>query len=391
MEMACRRGKKQKVEKTAAGDSLLPSVYLVVGHGVTVPAYSVVKVSPFSDGVRGSDDAPIPIPRHLARLEAKHCMSFVPVRSRHGPWIVGVGGNSPRDYGPETIVFDTQTQEVIAGPKLLSTKLHPVLLAVGSRIYALSRNPSVKGEVDFVPWFEVLDLSRAQVVDGRIVGCKWEELPRPPFFPWELSPRQYIFPPWVFVESYVAVDSYILLSITGQMGTHMFDVKTEEWAKLDEHDLPFTGGAIPHGPLFLDFSSGDTRAITAYKITVYANAAPSSSITEGRPSMSIVEFPIVTDMEAKEVVAGGGKLVSLGNHGFCSFTCSDDDLVLGCFQHTRELVTMKTYTTEDQLLSHDYLKSSCYIVVSNQGEQVYSVRDSLRGLTWPCLQDMISL
>ncbi|CAN6196520.1 unnamed protein product [Urochloa humidicola] len=400
-EAPCRRGKQPKLEKRV-GDSIPrqighvsscgtepPSVYLVVGHGVTLPAYSVVKVSPFSDGGGDDDDdAPIPIPRHLARLEAKHGMSFVPVRSRHGPWIVGVGGNSPRDYGPETIVFDTKTQEVIAGPKLLSTKLHPVLLAVGSRIYALSRSPSVKGEVNFVPCFEVLDLSRAQVVDGHLVDCKWEQMPRPPFFPWELSPRQYVFPPLVIVKSYVAVDSYILLSITGQMGTNLFNVKTEEWMKLDEQDLPFIGGAIRHGPLFLGFS-GYTRVITAYKIVVCANAAQNSSITEGRPSMSIVEFPVVTDMETKEEVVGSGRLVSLGNHGFCSFTCSDDDYVPG-FQHTQELVTMRAYTTEDQL-SHDRLKSSCYIVISNQLEQVYSICDSHRRLTWPSIRDVISL
>jgi hypothetical protein len=75
---------------------------------------------------------------------------------------------------------------VITGPKLLSTKLYlcPVLLTVGSsRIYALSRNPNVKGEIDFVPWIEVLDISQAQVVDGRLVNCEWKEMPRPPFFP----------------------------------------------------------------------------------------------------------------------------------------------------------------------------------------------------------------
>lgn len=110
---------------------------------------------------------------------------FVPVRSKRGPWIVGVGGDiAKEDYGAETIVFDTKTQQVITGPKPLSTKLCPVLLTVGHRIYALSRNPSVKGEPDFVPWFEVLDISQAQVVDGRLVNCEWKEMPLPPFFPW---------------------------------------------------------------------------------------------------------------------------------------------------------------------------------------------------------------
>nr|CAB3457497.1 unnamed protein product [Digitaria exilis] len=350
-EGVCRRGKQRKLEKTAGGsiprqitrssscDTEPPSVYLVVGHGATRPAYSVIKVNPFADG--GGDDAPTPIPQHLARLEVKHGMSFVPVRSKHGPWIVGVGGNSPRDYGPETIVFDIKTKEVIPGPKLMSTKLCPVQLPVGSRIYALARSPAMKGEVNFVPWFEVLDISHAQVVDGHLVNCKWEQLPRPPFFPWELSPRQYLFPPQVIVKSYVAVDSHILLSITEQKGTHMFNVRTEEWAKLDDKDLPFIGGAIAHGALFLGLSKA-TSAVTAYKITVCANAASSSSMGEGCPSLSIVEFTVVTDLEAKE-------------------------------DHTQELVTMRTYKTEDQL-SQDHLKHIPYIVISNKWKQ--NSRDS---------------
>lgn len=382
-----RGGKKLK----AAGDLFIPtkppSVYMVVGHDVTRPAYSVIKVNTFPDGGSGGD-TPIPIPGHLARLEAKHCMSFVPVRSRHGSWIVGVGGNSPIDYGPETIVFDTSTHQVIPGPKLVSTKLRPILLPVGDKIYALTRQPAIKGGVNFVPWFEVLDLSQARVVSGRLVDCKWEQLPRPPCFPWELSPRQYIFPPVVRVKSYVAVSSYILVSMDGQAGTHIFNLKTEQWSKLDDNVLPFTGGAVPHGPLFLGFSSA-AKKITAYSITVCAAVSPSPSITAGCPSLSIVEFPIVD--EAEEEVVSRGKFVSLGNHGFCSFMCRNDDLMLGTLEHTQELITMRAYTTEDHHLSQDHPKSICHIVISNQVEQVYSIRDSLRGLTWPSLVDVISL
>ncbi|KAM3334758.1 hypothetical protein ACQJBY_029282 [Aegilops geniculata] len=388
-----RGGKKRKPEKAAAiprqiartgsCDTEPPSVYLVVGHDVTRPAYSIVKVNPFSPRRR----SPIPIPRHLARLESKHCMSFVAVRSRHGPWIVGVGGNASIDYGPETIVFDTRTHQVIPGPKLLSTKFRPILLPVGEKIYALTREPAMKGEINFVPWFEVLDLSQARVVSGRLVDCKWEQLPRPPCFPWELSPRHYIFPPVVRVRSFVAVNSCILVSTDEQKGTHMFNLDSEQWAKLDDKDLPFTGGAAPHGPLFLGFSTA-AKKITAYKITVCAADSPSPSITAGCPSLSIVLFPMVD--EAGEEVVSNGKFVSLGNHGFCSFRCRTDDLVLGTLDHTRELVTMRTYATEDHL-SQDHLKSIRHIVISNQLEQVYSVRDSLRGLSWPSLVDVISL
>ncbi|XP_044346343.1 uncharacterized protein, partial [Triticum aestivum] len=360
-----------------------PSVYLVVGHDVTRPAYSIVKVNPFFPRRR----APIPIPGHLVRLESKHCMSFVAVRSRHGPWIVGVGGNAPIDYGPETIVFDTRTHQVIPGPKLVSTKLCPILLPVGDRIYALTRYPAMKGGINFVPWFQVLDLSQARVVSGRLVDCKWEQLPRPPCFPWELSPRHYIFPPMVRVRSFVSVSSCILVSMDEQKGTHMFNLETQQWSKLDDKNLPFTGGAVPHGPLFLGFSTAAKR-IAAYNITVCATDSPSPSITAGSLSLSITEFPVVD--EAGEEVVSNGKFVSLGNHGFCSFRCRTDDLVLGTLEHTRELVTMRAYATEEHL-SQDHLKSVRNVVISSQMEQVYSVRDSLRGLSWPSLVDVISL
>jgi hypothetical protein len=83
-------------------------MYLVAGHQVSHPSYSVYKVNPFAGG--GGDSAKrIRRLKSIASLYAKHCMAFVPVRSKHGPWIVGVGGDIAEDYGPETIVFDTKT------------------------------------------------------------------------------------------------------------------------------------------------------------------------------------------------------------------------------------------------------------------------------------------
>ncbi|KAF0935592.1 hypothetical protein E2562_034980 [Oryza meyeriana var. granulata] len=376
-------------------DTESPSVYLVVGHGVTRPAYSVFKVPAGGGGgdSDSDDDTPVPLPPHPARLASKHCMCFVPVQSRHGPWIVGVGGNSARDYGPETIVFDTKTCKAIPGPKLLSTKLCPVLLTFGERIYALATMPAVTGDVNFVPWFEVLDLSMARVDDGSgcLVDCEWKALPRPPFFPWDLTPTDYIFPPQVTVKSHVAVGSYILLSITGQTGTHMFDVETEQWAKLDDKDLPFIGPAIPQGTLFLGLSNA-TEELTAYKINVCASAVASpSAITAGCLSLSIVEIQIVTN-EAEEEIVSTGRFISLnypaGNPGFCSFKwCNDDPLefrISSLPQHVRELVTITAYSTVD------YLESTRTLVISTQWKQVYSIYDPLRRLSSPCLQGIIS-
>uniref|UniRef100_A0A0E0DBG0 DUF1618 domain-containing protein n=1 Tax=Oryza meridionalis TaxID=40149 RepID=A0A0E0DBG0_9ORYZ len=408
-----RRSKKQKLAKedeedarSRSRDTESPSsVYLVVGHGVTRPSYSLFKVNPhLPANADDGGDTPLPLPPYLAHLTGKHCMSFVPVRSRrHGPWIVGVGGSSARNYGPdETIVFDTVMRKEISGPKLLSTKLCPILLPFGDKIYALARRPAVTGDVNFVPWFEVLDLSVARVDDAsdRLVGCEWRPLPCPPFFPWDLTPTDYIFPPVVTVKSHVAVASYILLSITGQTGTHMFDVETEEWRKLDDNDLPFHGRAVPlqgTGTLYLGLSN-TTNEITAYRIKVVSAAAEvSPSITPaGCLSLSIVEIRMVTNFEDEEEIVSTGRFISLDHlpdrPGFCSFTWSNDDPLQfsSLPEHTKELLTIRAYTTEGPL-SQDYLESTRTLVVSNQWKQVYSICDTVRGLSFPCLAGAISL
>uniref|UniRef100_A0A0D3FT21 Uncharacterized protein n=1 Tax=Oryza barthii TaxID=65489 RepID=A0A0D3FT21_9ORYZ len=271
-----RRSKKQKLAKededARSSDTEPPSVYLVVGHGVTRPSYSVFKVNPhLPANADDGGDTPLPLPPYLAHLTGKHCMSFVPVRSRrHAPWIVGVGGSSARNCGPdETIVFDTEMRKEILGPNLLSTKLCPILLPFGDKIYNLARRPVVTGD--------------------------------------DLTPTDYIFPPVVTIKSHVAVASYILLSITGQSGTHMFDVETEEWRKLDDNDLPFHGRAVPlqgTGTLYLGLSN-TSNEITAHRIKVVsaASAVASPSITPaGCLSLSIVEIRMVTNFEEDEEI-----------------------------------------------------------------------------------------
>lgn len=230
-----------------------------------------------------------------------------------------------------------------------------------------------------MPWFEVLDLSQAQVLGDSLANCEWKPLPRPPFFPWDLSPMQYIVPPEVTVNSYVAVGSCILVSVTGQTGTHMFDTETQHWFKLADRDLPFIKGAIPHGSFFLGLSSA-SQQITAYKITV--SASPPSVKTE---SLSIVEFPIVTDIEEDEVVVSSGRFVSLGHHGFCSLSCWINDSSTMDLQHTKQLVTMRAYTSQDHF---NTLNGN--LLVSKQRKHVYSIRDSFRGLVCPCLEAVIS-
>ena len=115
-------------------------------------------------------------------MDATAGITYVPLqtrsrsRRRKRRWILAISAR-------RTIVFDTDTEELIPGPDLLSEKESPALVYVEDKIYALSTFPQIKGERDLEPWFEVLDLSTARVVDGRLQGCSWEELPSPPCFP----------------------------------------------------------------------------------------------------------------------------------------------------------------------------------------------------------------
>ncbi|KAF0919011.1 hypothetical protein E2562_027647 [Oryza meyeriana var. granulata] len=62
-------------------------VYFVAEHGVKQPAYSVYKVD-----VAAAADESVHA-RALARLSVtEHGMSFIAAHSKHGSWIVGVGG-----------------------------------------------------------------------------------------------------------------------------------------------------------------------------------------------------------------------------------------------------------------------------------------------------------
>ncbi|CAN6206739.1 unnamed protein product [Urochloa humidicola] len=184
-------------------------------------------------------------------------MGFAAVSSRRRSWIVGVGGFSGnRDGRGQTVVFDCKTRLVAKGPRPTASKSEPVLFAVGEKIYALSRMPNVWRQPDFAPWFEVLDLSDASCVDGKLTDCTWLPLPSPPSFP-ILDDMEGIRidsgPPIVEVESYAVVGHYILLSIATdpfteqEAGTVAFDTITDKWHYVDrQKNLPFFGEAVPY-------------------------------------------------------------------------------------------------------------------------------------------------
>ncbi|XP_047057501.1 uncharacterized protein LOC124663908 [Lolium rigidum] len=353
----CRRGRdveetmlpKKKKQRMAEAEEIVrpekkqrtadveKSAYLVVGHGFVSPAFSVFKIEPYTDS--GGGDTPVRIPRRLARLKCNHNMSFVPFKSKDRRWIVGVGGCSTdtRRYGPGTIIFDTGKQSVIRGPEPKSVKSYPILLPIGHKIYALARTPSVVGPLNFVPWFEVLDLSDAREVDGRLTNCNWSRLKRPPFFPWELTPGDYICPPSVTVKSYAAVGSRILVSVTGHVGTYAFDTNSGRWSTVDDKNcLPFVNGAIPHSPgLFLGLSR-TAKAIAGYKINV----------DDAKP-LSVVEIPVVSNLEDEDLVVHSYNFLSLGiDRGFCLMSCWSVDETRDA-PHLRAHIRVRTYKTDD--------------------------------------------
>jgi hypothetical protein len=115
------------------------------------------------------------------------------VQTQRRKWIAAVGGK-PAIPKVQTVVFDTKTEQLIHWPDLGNAKDCPVLVSLEDKIYALSYWPQVTGKIDFEPWFEVLDLSQAKVVDGHLEVCSWEELPNPPCFPCEITLMELRYP-----------------------------------------------------------------------------------------------------------------------------------------------------------------------------------------------------
>ena len=122
----------------------------------------------------------------------------------------------------------------------------------------MSKFPSWVSDRDFPPWFEVLDLSKAKIVNvaGKLhlEDCSWTPLPHPPCMPWELSPTEYTILTIVILMSCVVVGPYILVSFNVPWGTYAFETNAQEpykWHKVDKDNLPFNGCATPLGSIFL--------------------------------------------------------------------------------------------------------------------------------------------
>lgn len=94
----------------------------MVEHGVEEPTHSILEVAAGA------------VPRPL--LYARRGMSFAAVGTRRGPRIVGLALD-------RTPICDPKTSTELAGPRLVDSMVRPILIPHGSKLYALSRSPSV--------------------------------------------------------------------------------------------------------------------------------------------------------------------------------------------------------------------------------------------------------
>ena len=169
------------------------------------------------------------------------------------------------------------------------------------------------------PWFEVLDLSDAACVDGRLTNCSWRTLTPPPLFP-VLDEEELDLldeAPWsAILESYAVVGHHILLSSAAGgpcTGTVAFDSSAEEWHFVDrEKNLPFVGEAVPYGRHFLGRLSKESKDLAAYDISV--------AKTGTERTLSIVEVPL-TLIEDDSPVTYAQFFSCLGNGILCATGC----------------------------------------------------------------------
>jgi hypothetical protein len=272
------------------------------------PSYSVFMVD--AAAVAGGSDEP-PIARPLAGglPGAEHGMSFVTAHSKHGTWIVGVGG-------PEgsTIIYDPSTPgATLEGPELSVPKEEPILISHGGKVYAISRRPKVhiRLNLDFPPWFESLSFKKGVPCVYRD-GCpSWKGLPPPPCFPCFLDPMEFRYPPDISVSSYAAIGSHILLSLQQEgTGTFAFHVVEKTWEKVCDKNLPFVGQAVPIGGSLFAACGAVPNNASVFHMSIEA----STPVVPGKLTTSLIqEFTVASEGEIPRLL-----LCPLGRGSFCS-------------------------------------------------------------------------
>ncbi|CAL4904384.1 unnamed protein product [Urochloa decumbens] len=300
-------------DTTESSSEFAKPVYLVAAREDDPAAYSVLNVD--ATAVAGGDERPhIHTVAELPRAEPG--MSFVAAHSKHGSWIVGVGGG----LRAGTIIFDPRTLKTFQGPRLGYPKHKPVLISHGGEVYAISGYPRVVRPIDYEPWFESLSFNKGVPSKECGLWVSWSQLPPPPFFPCFLDPYEFRNPPEISVSSYAVVGSYILLSPQPELvvGTYAFHMVNKTWEKIHDKNLTFVGQAMPlGGSLFAACPIANNSITASASASVFHMSikVPSSTTVAavGTPSLSIQEFKVV----ASEDKISRPLFCSLGKDSFC--------------------------------------------------------------------------
>uniref|UniRef100_A0A0E0MCC9 DUF1618 domain-containing protein n=1 Tax=Oryza punctata TaxID=4537 RepID=A0A0E0MCC9_ORYPU len=240
-------------------------VYLVAVREDDQAAYSILKI----DAVAGNDEPPRVRAVAVLTTGTERGMSFVTAHSKHGSWIVGVGGG----LRAGTIIFDPSTLKTFQGPRLGYPKHKPVLISHGSEVYAISGTPRVKPSMDREPWFEYLSFKDGVPSEecGRWVS--WHHLPPPPFFPCLLDPYEFRNPPEISVSSYAVVGSHILISPQPELVA-----------------VPLGGSLFAAWPI----SAASITAASVFHMSIkISSSIPVAPVNVSTPSLSIQEFKVV--------------------------------------------------------------------------------------------------
>uniref|UniRef100_A0A8R7U1L9 Uncharacterized protein n=1 Tax=Triticum urartu TaxID=4572 RepID=A0A8R7U1L9_TRIUA len=110
-----RSGKEEKAssEPSETASAKQP-IYLVVEHGLDEPTHSIIEVA--AGGAT----------RQLIR-SSKHGMLFAAVGTAYGPRIACLGLD-------RTTLYDPKASAKYSGPRLVYSKMHPVLIAHGCKL-----------------------------------------------------------------------------------------------------------------------------------------------------------------------------------------------------------------------------------------------------------------
>ncbi|KAF8705717.1 hypothetical protein HU200_030913 [Digitaria exilis] len=128
-------------DTTQSSAEFAKPVYLVAVREDDPAAYSVLQIDAAAVASGDGDDEP-PRVRSVAGLPIadEPGMSFVAAHSKHGSWIVGVGGGQRA----RTIIFDPRTLETFQGPRLAYPKHEPILISHGGELQQGRAQPRVR-------------------------------------------------------------------------------------------------------------------------------------------------------------------------------------------------------------------------------------------------------